>query len=98
MVLAGSGSPTRASRTTDFAPAAPTSAAPVTTSDLANLRRLLEHHALEPLARQRERRGKSADAAAGDDDGLFVPRGGWRCHRVHLPNSPDRCACARCGM
>src|SRR4029078_9652088 len=37
---------------------------------LAELRRLLEHDALEALARQSERGGEAADAAAGDDDGM----------------------------
>jgi len=43
-------------------------------ADLAELRGLLEHHRAEPLARQRERRGEPADAAAGDDDRPFVSR------------------------
>ena len=67
-------------------------------ADLAELRRLLEHHALVAFARQRQRCGKAADAAARDDYGLLVPRGGWRCHRVQLRNSRDPPACARCGM
>ena len=67
-------------------------------ADLAELRRLLEHHALESLARERQRGGEAADAAAGDDHRAFVSRGGWRCHRAHLPSSPGRCACARSGM
>src|SRR5688500_6589892 len=41
-------------------------------ADLAELRRLLEHHRAEPLARERQRRGQAADAAAGDDYGFSV--------------------------
>src|SRR5687768_8112822 len=36
-------------------------------ADLAELRRLLKHHRAEALARERQRRGQAADAAAGDD-------------------------------
>jgi hypothetical protein len=36
------------------------------------LRRLLEHHRTEALARERQRRGEPADAAAGDDDRPIV--------------------------
>ena len=43
-------------------------------ADLAELRRLLEHHRAEALARERQRGGEAADAAAGDDDRLLVPR------------------------
>ena len=53
-------------------------------ADLAELGRLLEDDGFEALAREAERHGEAADAAAGDDDGLRVSRGGWRCHRVHL--------------
>ena len=43
-------------------------------ADLAELRRLLQHHRAETLARQRQRRGEAADAAAGDDHRLLVAR------------------------
>jgi hypothetical protein len=47
-------------------------------ADLAELRRLLQHDHAEILAREGERGGKTADAAAGDDHGLFVARGAHR--------------------
>src|SRR5688572_31148752 len=46
-------------------------------ADLAELRRLLEDHRAEALARERQRRGEAADAAAGDDDRLFVTHLHW---------------------
>jgi hypothetical protein len=42
-------------------------------ADLAELRRLLEHHRAEALAREGERGGEPADAAARDDDRPSVP-------------------------
>ena len=43
-------------------------------ADLAELRRLLQHDRAEALARERERRGEPAYAAAGDDHRLLVAR------------------------
>ena len=43
-------------------------------ADLAELRRLLEHHRTEAFAREGERGGEAADAAAGDDHRIFVSR------------------------
>jgi hypothetical protein len=46
-------------------------------ADLAELARLLQNDAAETLARQGERRGEAADAAAGDDYRTAVTRSGY---------------------
>src|SRR5438552_1445504 len=58
-------------------------------ADFAELWRLLEDDAFEALARERQRRREAADAAARDHYWRFVSRGGWRCHRSRLRNSPN---------
>src|SRR5688500_4114905 len=49
-------------------------------ADFAELRRLLEHHRAEALARERQRRSEAADAAAGDDDRPLVTSLASRLH------------------
>src|SRR4051812_11872636 len=53
-------------------------------ADFAELRGLLEHQRAEAAARQRQRGGQAAEAAAGDDDRLCVAR---VQKRIAMPSS-----------